>query len=449
MLNRNDDQFEAKKLMLLCMAAASLVMLLFLVAIYMHDSKKMAKKVDTITTEIAVEEPEIEVGKSNMVSEDLDFWDMYDSGEKKPIEDLDKNKETLAKKNKQTVSEKTIIGASNKDKKDVDRDSGDSDDSDEDKATDRDQMNDGKHVKVVGTDGKAAWYDILSDVKKNTYNFEEYLAYDNGFLKYNSPDVKTYIGADLSSYQGTIDFDKVKRAGIDYVMLKVAGRGYETGQISVDEKFVEYAQGAIAAGIPIGVYFCSQAVNEIEAVEEANFTVSAANNIIAKYPIAIDLSEVKNDSSRTDKLTAKERTAIVKKFCDTVKSFGKTPMICASRNFLITEINLSDLTDYDIWLKDEAVTADYMRSSKSEADDNIEEKAEPETKSKGDEKKADEKASDTIEEDEDSSFEERPAYIGTDFPYDFTLWQYTEKGTVNGINSSVNLNLSFVNYAEK
>lgn len=446
MLNRNDDQFEAKKLMLLCMAAASLVMLLFLVAIYMHDSKKPNKKTGKEVTDIEVEEPKIEVGRSNLVSEDLDFWDMYDGGEKKPIEDLDKNKDSIVKKNKQTVSEKTIIGSSNKNKKETDKD----DEEDDEQIIKKDQMDDGKHVKVMGQDGKAAWYDILSDVKKNTYDFNEYLTYDNGFLKYNAPDVKTYIGADLSSKQGTVDFDKVKRAGIDYVMLKVAGRGYETGQISIDEKFVEYAQGAIAAGLPIGVYFNSQAVNEIEAVEEANFTVSAANNIIAKYPIAIDLTEIKNDSSRTDKLTAKERTAVVKKFCDTVKAFGKTPVICASRDFLITEINLSDLTDYDIWLKDEAVTADYMRRSHSEADDDSEEKAESEKKSKGNDKKTGEKiADDEGVEAENSFYEERPEYIGTDFPYDFTLWQYTEKGTVNGINSSVNLNLSFVNYAEK
>lgn len=427
MLNRNDDQFEAKKLMLLCLAAASLVVLLFLVAIYKHDSKKISKHVSEEVTEVVTEEPQIKVGKSNVVSEDLDFWDMYNSGEKKPIEDLDKNTDKPVANKKKSASEKTIIGSSAKAGNNSENDGVLSDDIN---SSEKEQRNDGKHVSVVGKDGKAAWYDILSDVKKNTFDFKEYLAYDNGFLKYNAPDVKSYIGVDISSYQGVIDFDKVKRAGIDYVMLKAAGRGYETGQITIDEKFVEYAQGAIAAGIPIGVYFSSQAVNEIEAVEEANFVVSAANNIVAKYPIAIDITEVKNDSSRTDKLTVRERTAIVKKFCDTVKVLGKTPIICASRNFLIAELDLNELKDYDVWLKDEAVTADYMRTSNVEDEENKE-------------------VSDESEETEEANKDEMPDYIGTEYPYDFTMWKYTEKGTVNGINSSVNLNLSFVNYAEK
>lgn len=442
MLNRNDDQLEAKKLMLLCVAAASLVVLLFLAVLYFHDSKNKPKPVAKEKKQEEASEPDIVVGRSNVVSEDLDFWDMYSTGEKKPIADLDDDVVSKKSKKNQEITERIIKNSEKK--KDDDEDSSDSD-----VKAEKDAMDDGKHVKVVSSDGKAAWYDILSDVNKNTFNFSEYLTYDNGFLKYNSSDVKSYIGADVSSYQGTIDFEKVKKAGIDFIMIKGASRGYETGQITIDEKFVEYAQGATAAGIPMGVIISSQAINDVEAIEEANFIVAASNNINAKYPVAIELTEVKNDKARTDKLTPKERTEIVKKFCETVKSFGKTPIVCASRDFFITELNLSDLTDYDLWLKDEAVTADYMRVT------HIEDEATPTDErdknvvtSSDDRNKTSDKDEKTTDNNEELK-EERPDYIGTDFPYDFKMWQYTEKGTVNGINNSVNLNLSFVNYAEK
>ena len=145
--------------------------------------------------------------------------------------------------------------------------------------------------------------------------------------------------------------------------------GIVAQSISRKQGFVEYANGATTAGIPIGLFVNSQAITDVEAVEEANFAVAAAANYNVKYPIAIDLTEVTNDKARTDKLNNEERTAIVKKFCETVAGYGKTPAICASRDFLITKLNLTDLTDYDVWLKDEAVTADYMRVEHISGDD--------------------------------------------------------------------------------
>jgi len=447
MLNKNDYQNESKKLMLLCVAAASLVLLLFLVALYLHDNKDSTKHVVKEETQSEIEEKKIEVGKSNIISEDLDFWDMYDDEEKKPIEDIDEDETTKSdiEKARKLLSQQTTEIKS----KTKSRDGEGEESSMGSKDVKKDENDDGKHVKVIGSDNKAVWYEILEDVKKNTYKFDEYLTYDNGFLKYNSSEAKSFVGMDLSSHQGSVDFNRVKSAGIDFAMLKVAGRGYESGLITVDEKFIEYANGATAVGMPIGFFVSSQAINEIEAVEEANFAVAASTNYNIKFPIAIELSSIKNDASRTSKLTTSERTAIVKKFCETVRGFGKTPAICASRDFFITELDLNELKDYDLWLKDEAVTADYMKSQSIEDADVTSEEDSVRMDPKNNKAGAAKKEAENEDEGEGQANPNRPDYIGTDFPYNFSMWQYTEKGTVNGLDGSVNLDLCFVNYAEK
>ena len=447
MLNHNDDQNEAKKLMLMCVLAASVVLLMFLVILYMHEEKTPKKNTAKIVTENKTEDKEIEIKKSNIVSSDLDFWDMYDDimEDKEIVTDSEDERDETDDTSKNNSSSSVIKRSSSSGK------TANKDESDEESSMnsrnnkDKDEMDDGKHIKITGADGKAQWFEILDDVKKNSFDFENYLTYDNGLLKYEAGDLKSLVGIDVSSKQGTIDFSKVKNAGVDYVMIKVASRGYETGQINIDEKFVEYANAAIASGLSIGAYVSSQAITDIEAVEEANYAVAAANNYNVKYPIAIDFTAVSSKSLRTERLTSEERTAIVKKFCETVKSYGKTPAICASRDFLISELDLSELSDYDIWLKDEAVTADYMKFEYIEDNDSSSSSSSSSAKSSSSSKLSKSESTDS----DSSSEDEKPEYIGTDYPYEFAMWQYTNKGTINGIEGPVNVNMSFVNYAER
>ena len=446
MLNQNDDQNEAKKLMLMCVLAASVVLLMFLVILYMHEEKKPKKHATKIVTENNTEEKEIEIKKSNLVSSDLDFWDMYeDTKEENVIIDDSKDESDSDSKNSSSSSDKKI----NQSKSSSSDKTKNRDDSDEESSMNikknKDKMDDGKHIKVTGPDGKAQWFEILDDVKKNSFDFENYLTYDNGLLKYEAGDIKSIVGIDVSSRQGIIDFSKVKNAGVDFVMIKVASRGYETGQINIDEKFVEYANAAVASGLSIGAYVSSQAITDVEAVEEANYAVAAANNYNVKYPIAIDFTSANSQSQRTDRLTSEERTAIVKKFCETVKSYGKIPAIRATRDFLITELDLTELSDYDIWLKDEAVTADYMKFEYIEDNDSSSSSSSSSAKSSSSSKLSKSESTDS----DSSTEDEKPEYIGTDYPYEFAMWQYTNKGTINGIEGPVNVNMSFVNYAER
>lgn len=467
MLNHNDDQNEAKRMMLFCVAAASFVLLLFLIVLYTHDNKNSSKhKVKNNVPKVTTEENDIEIKKSNIVSSDLDFWDMYDDEERKPIEDIDDEEEDekkeTAKRSEARDKELNKKTSSSSSKYD---DSDDEESMNNSRKKDKDIVDDKDHIKVIGQDGKPSWYDILEDVKKNNYDFDNYLVYDNGLLKYNSSEITSLTGIDISNKQGIIDFIKVKNAGVDFVMIKVASRGYETGQINIDDKFVEYANGATAAGLSIGAYISSQAITDIEAVEEANYAVAAANNYNVKFPIAIDFTSVSNDSERTDKLTSSERTAIVKKFCETVKSYGKTPAICASRDFLIANLDLEDLSGYDIWLKDEAVVADYMKvehiedindeddnndSSSSSSSSNSSKTSSSSTSSSSSSSSSAKKSSSSSKKlNNNDDDEDLPDYIGTDYPYNFSLWQCSKKGSINGIEGAVDINLSFINYAER
>ena len=197
----------------------------------------------------------------------------------------------------------------------------------------------------------------------------------------------------MSESQDYVDFGKVKKAGIDFVILRLGGRGYSTGELFLDDYFVDNERRAAEAGMDVGVYFFSQAISEEEAREEAEFVITNLNEKKITYPVALDMGKVQNDSQRTDSLTKTQRTKIAKTFLSTIKEAGYKPILYGTKNFLIQDIDYSKLTEYDIWLSQETDIPDY--------------------------------------------------------PYRFTLWQYTKRASIDGIAGYVNLNLSFVDYKEK
>lgn len=417
MLNHNDDYNDIKNTVLFCIAAASIVLLLFLVVLYMKDSSKKTSNTPVKQEENAIDE-NIEVGKSNIVSQDLDFWDMYDHDKKK--HDYDEIESTYNDESDDDESEDDDndddsddeTTSNEKNKKEV----SDRDDKNDEKSSDnsmnsknskedKDKFDDDTHLKVTGSDGKPAYYEIIEDFPKNKYKLTEYLELENGVLSYKDDNTYTKRGVDLSKHQGTVDFAKAKDNGIDFVMLRVASRGYETGNIAIDDKFVEYATSAAQAGLPIGVYMFSQAITDVEAVEEANYAIAASLNYNVTYPIACYLDDIESDDSRTKKLTNQDRTAIVKKFCETVVSYGKKPIISATRDYLISKLDLKELEDYDFWIRN-----------------NVE-----------------------ISENEEGVQE----IMYSTYPYKYSMWQYSDKGSVDGINGTVNLDFCFVDYAER
>lgn len=158
------------------------------------------------------------------------------------------------------------------------------------------------------------------------------------------------IGIDVSKYQTGINWTKVKNAGINFVMVRCGYRGYGSGVLVEDPMYASHISGAKAAGLRVGVYFFSQAVNEAEAVEEASMAVALAKKYGINMPIAIDSEYAAGGRGRADGLSKSARTTITKAFCNTVQSAGYTPMVYASKSWFADHLNASALSGYRIWV---------------------------------------------------------------------------------------------------
>ena len=197
------------------------------------------------------------------------------------------------------------------------------------------------------------------------------------------------LGIDVSKWQGEIDWDKVKNDGIEFVIIRCGYRGSVTGTLVEDPYFEQNIRGATAAGLQVGVYFFTQAVNEVEAVEEASMVVSLIRDYELTYPVFID-TEGAGGNGRADSLSVERRTAVCEAFCTTVENAGFEAGVYASRNWYNKNLETAFLENFVIWL------AEYRSV---------------------------------------------PIYQGY-----YQMWQYTSKGSVNGISGNVDMNISYMGY---
>lgn len=233
--------------------------------------------------------------------------------------------------------------------------------------------------------------EVDDSLPKHGYNWDNLSEGENGVLTYaEEGGLEGLHGVDVSRYQGAIDWEKVKAAGVKFAFLRVGYRGYETGKIMLDENFEDYIEGATEAGMPIGVYFFSQAANTAEALEEAEFVLEAVKDYQLTWPVVFDMEQVDAEGHRTEHLTAAEATDIAIAFCDKVAEAGYTPMIYGNVSWFLSMTELSRLHDYDKWF---------------------------------------------------AQYRPMPYY-----PYEFTIWQYSQYGIVDGIEDEVDLNIAFKDY---
>lgn len=195
------------------------------------------------------------------------------------------------------------------------------------------------------------------------------------------------IGMDVSKWNKEIDWEKVKDAGVEFAIIRCGYRGSSTGSLIVDPYFEANIKGAEEAGIDIGIYFFTQAVNEVEAVEEASMVLSLIQNQYITYPVFIDTEGAGGDG-RADNLNVEKRTAVCRAFCDTIENGGFEAGVYASKNWFNNRLNVEKLKDYRIWM------AEYRAV---------------------------------------------PTYEGY-----YDMWQYTSKGQVPGIEGNVDLNISYI-----
>ena len=159
-------------------------------------------------------------------------------------------------------------------------------------------------------------------------------------------------GLNLSQHNGTVNFDKVKADGYSFVILRIGYRGYGYGDIMKDTKFNEYYTLARRAGLKIGVYFFTQAINEKEAIEEAEWTIKQLGTLRLDYPVYIDQewSTSPSRTGRADKNTVRANTDVCKGFCKRVEELGWYAGIYMSLSWLQTKVYYKELIQYDKWI---------------------------------------------------------------------------------------------------
>lgn len=168
------------------------------------------------------------------------------------------------------------------------------------------------------------------------------------------------IGIDVSKFQSSINWQKVKNAGINFVIIRCGYRGYGSGVLVQDPMFASHITGAKAAGLRVGIYFFSQAISEAEAVEEASMAVKLARQYGINMPIAIDSEYANGGAGRADGLSKSARTDITIAFCNTVANAGYKPMVYASKSWFSDHLDVSRFpSSYRIWVAHYAKTCGY------------------------------------------------------------------------------------------
>lgn len=248
---------------------------------------------------------------------------------------------------------------------------------------------------VVVSNGTYHFVPIREDLAKHSLTADKLVLDEDGELTYEEDgSVVSHKGIDVSKYQGDIDWEKVKADGVEYAFIRVGVRGYKTGAIAADENFEKNIRGAHKAGVKVGVYFFSQAINVEEAVEEAEFVLEQIEPFasMVEYPIVFDVEKVSSESGRMNQLTKEERTKVTLAFCERIEEAGYTPMIYGNLEMFSVLIDLEPLEKYEKWY----------------------------------------------------AFYDPSLY----YPYDFKVWQYTAKGQVDGIKGEVDVNISFKTWGE-
>ena len=194
---------------------------------------------------------------------------------------------------------------------------------------------------------------------------------------------RTSRGIDVSKFQGSIDWNAVKADGITFAIIRCGYRGYGTGALVEDATFRQNIQGAINAGLRVGVYFYSQAINEAEAVEEASMVLSLVSGYSLPLGVYYDTETVAG--GRANAISASERTACAVAFCETIRNAGYQAGVYSYASWFYNALNFANISKYNIWI------AQYR---------------------------------DTL-----------------DFNYHYNIWQYTGSGRVNGISTAVDMNI--------
>lgn len=247
--------------------------------------------------------------------------------------------------------------------------------------------------KIVYQEGGGFRFDdYLNGVATHPYSTDNLMVLENGEYEYReNGETVSHKGIDVSSFQKEIDWQAVAQDGIEFAVIRLGLRGYGSGKLVVDEFFDANMQGALEAGLKVGVYFFSQAIDEEEAREEVQFVVDTLAPYNHKCVVAIDVEWIDASGVRTAFMTPSQRTDNVIAFCEGIRKEGYIPMIYGNLKSFLVMLDLSRLEHYDKWF------AAYNSSMY--------------------------------------------------YPYMYQIWQYSESGHVEGIEGGVDMNISFYDFS--
>lgn len=217
------------------------------------------------------------------------------------------------------------------------------------------------------------------------------------------------IGIDISKwnslYKKDIDWKKVKDSGVSFVIIRAGYRSISSTAMYEDPYFEEHIEGALAAGLQVGVYFYSQAITEKEALEEASFLLSIIKGYDITYPVCFDWEPTSDTRAKNANLSKAQVTKIAEKFLSTIEGYGYEAMLYSYHSALKDYFNMDKLSKYKTWV------AYYYAKYKNTG--------------------VEYKIGDPIPEE--------------DYPYQ--MWQYTSTGTIPGIEGVVDVNVAFMPYS--
>ena len=246
---------------------------------------------------------------------------------------------------------------------------------------------------VVAADSRYYFFPVLDTIRHHSYIEDQFVMNEDDILEYMADgEVLSKKGIDVSRYQGEIDWEKVAGDGVEYAFIRLGIRGATEGKLMLDETYEDNMEGALENGVNVGVYFFTQALNKEEAVEEAEFVLENLKDYDVSYPIVLDVEEITTKNPRTKNMGKQDWTNVCIAFCDRIREAGYVPMIYGNLKTFMLMVDLEQLEEYEKWFA-------YYRT---------------------------------------------PLY----FPYEFSVWQYSSTGKVNGIDTDVDMNISMKDWGE-
>lgn len=243
------------------------------------------------------------------------------------------------------------------------------------------------YIRVVDKFGVLQKIKISPNIPRHNWDFSK-LDDSARFKNYvEDDDTRKKVGIDVSEHQGAINWETV--AGeIDFAFVRLGYRGYANGNMVTDAYYSTNMQGAIANGVPVGVYFYSQATSYEEGVEEANYVLSQLGDYNLAYPIVLDREDPMQEDARTNNMSVEQHTQAALGFLETIEAAGRSTMIYTNQMYYALYFDLEQIYKYPVWF---------------------------------------------------AQYANEPVW-----PYEFSIWQYSESGEVPGIYGPVDMNIEMM-----